>query len=155
MGERQLKTTIREGGEVSGHRDKHQPCTARAHRQVQQDRGGSDARQRGCASLRSLGRDCRHSPKVFARAQKATSKPGFLRKRNAVPGRCPARTRGFDLGSFSRELYDLTLPQNVALLRRISGSAHFAHVGPLCGNFLNARRGQAPRSRQYPLGDPI
>ena len=50
--------------------------------------------------------------------------------------------------------YDLLVPENVRRLRRICGGAHFVHVGPPCGSFSIARRGSAPRSRQFPMGKP-
>ena len=50
--------------------------------------------------------------------------------------------------------YDLTSRAAQGVLRRIVLSAHYVHFGPPCNSFSLARRGQAPRSRQYPMGKP-
>eukprot|EP00973_Karenia_brevis_P090121 12401080-Karenia_brevis.AAC.1 len=50
--------------------------------------------------------------------------------------------------------YDLKKPSNQKALRRILGSAHYVHFAPPCLSFSLARRGRAPRSRQYPFGKP-
>ena len=50
--------------------------------------------------------------------------------------------------------YDLTKRKNVCCLMRIIGQAAVVHMGPPCSSFSIARRGSAPRSRQYPMGRP-
>ena len=50
--------------------------------------------------------------------------------------------------------YDLANPLNVTRLKRICLGAHFVHFGPPCSSFSMARRGQAPRSRAFPMGKP-
>ena len=46
-------------------------------------------------------------------------------------------------------------PANVQQLLRLIHTVHFAHFAPPCGSFSIARRGGAPRSREYPMGRPI
>jgi hypothetical protein len=45
-------------------------------------------------------------------------------------------------------------PQNRQSLHRLIGHAAAVHFGTPCTSFTLARRGNAPRSRQFPLGKP-
>ena len=50
--------------------------------------------------------------------------------------------------------YDLTVKHIQARCKRILGSCHLAHFAPPCQTCSLARRGDAPRSRRYPMGKP-
>ena len=50
--------------------------------------------------------------------------------------------------------YDLNIEANVRQLFRVCCNAHFVHMAPPCNSFSIARRGNAPRSKQFPMGKP-
>ena len=50
--------------------------------------------------------------------------------------------------------FDLMNKANVIVLWKFLASCAFGHFGPPCTSFSLARRGKAPRSRQFPLGKP-
>jgi hypothetical protein len=52
------------------------------------------------------------------------------------------------------EQYNLLVHRNRQSLRRLIGHAAAVHFGTPCTSFTLARRGNAPRSRHFPLGKP-